>query len=471
MSAETELPSLRRQASWVVVWRIISILATLAVNVLAARLLGPARFGEFLLITTVIALGSVLAMGGMNDVGLRFISESMGLGQPALARSYLRKVLIVALRTSLAAALLVAVGLSIYQLVQERFYSPLMVIGVTAAGVFALAWQQIAAESLRGYGDVRLASLFSGGQNGGPLTNLLFLAGLVCVALSLQPVTTSTALTLLVGSIWLTTPLALLGLGVISRGHQATCECELSVDQKRQLMRAAGSLLAIQLLTFATYQSDIWLGGTFLSEYELGLYGAAKRYQLLGQIPLQMAMMAVISIIPRMSAQNRMVELESVIRRATTLAAIPALGALALLAIFPTFAMRIVLGSDYTGAAVILLPLIAGQAVNIITGNPAYILNMTDHHSRVLRVNLVGTVILLAVGSLGARFWGPSGLAVGAALSLAIQNIALWWIARRNLGIWTHIHFLFWKSFRRDPLPKAVPLPAQSVAPVGVARG
>ena len=49
------------------VCRIIGIVATLGSNILAARLLGPAEFGTYLLITTVIALGSLLAMAGLNE--------------------------------------------------------------------------------------------------------------------------------------------------------------------------------------------------------------------------------------------------------------------------------------------------------------------------------------------------------------------------------------------------------------------
>src|SRR5262249_32891040 len=148
--------------------------ATLAANILAARLLGPAEFGTFLLVMTVMALGGLLAMTGLNEAGQRFISETLALGQPRLAKSYLQRTLMIVAVASFVSCSVVAAGMGLFQVQSGRFHQPLMLIVATALGVVALAWQQIAAESLRSYGDLRQASLFSGGQTGGPVSNLLF---------------------------------------------------------------------------------------------------------------------------------------------------------------------------------------------------------------------------------------------------------------------------------------------------------
>ena len=149
-------------------------------------------------------------------------------------------------------------------------------------------------------------------------------------------------------------------------------------EQRQNLpleLAAAGSLFVIQLLTFATYQLDIWVGGALLEPDELGLFGVAKRCQLLAQIPVQMAMMTVISTVPRLRVQNRMLELEGVIRRAATLAAIPSLAALALLAIYPQWILNVLFGGSYLGAAPVILPLVVGRFAHVVFGNPAYVLD------------------------------------------------------------------------------------------------
>jgi oligosaccharide repeat unit polymerase len=197
--------------------------------------------------------------------------------------------------------------------------------------------------------------------------------------------------------------------------------------------------LVIQLLTSATYQLDIWIGGLLLAPKDLGLYGVAKRCQLLGQLPVQMAMMTVVSIVPRMRVQNRLADLEEVVRRAATLAAIPSVAALAVLAIFPATVLHALFGGAYLGATHVILPLVVGQLAHILFGNPAYVLTMTGHHHLVLRVNALTTLLLAGAGTLGAWTAGPVGLALGSAASLAVQNGLLWWFAKKRLGIWTHV--------------------------------
>jgi len=74
MEARADHVSLRRQAVWVVICRVVGIGATLAAHILAARLLGPADFGAYLLFTTIMALGSLMCMAGLKEAGLRFVA-------------------------------------------------------------------------------------------------------------------------------------------------------------------------------------------------------------------------------------------------------------------------------------------------------------------------------------------------------------------------------------------------------------
>src|SRR5204863_3188496 len=166
--------SLRRQAVWVVACRSVGVVATLASNVLAARLLGPAEFGAYLLVTTVIALGGLLAMAGLNEAALRFISESLALRKLSLARAYVRRTLSRAGISSAIASIVVTVGFAALVLATRNSSQPAALLALVAVGIAVLAWQQLGAELLRAFGDLRLASLFSGGQTGGPVSNLLF---------------------------------------------------------------------------------------------------------------------------------------------------------------------------------------------------------------------------------------------------------------------------------------------------------
>ena len=121
------------------------------------------------------------------------------------------------------------------------------------------------------------------------------------------------------------------------------------------------------------------------------------------------------------------------------MAAVPALLALGALTFFPGAVISAVFGGAYTGAESTLLVLAIGHLVLVLSGNPQQVLTMTGRHRTVLVVNLASALALVGIGVSGAIFFGAPGLAAGSAASLVLQNGALWWLARRELGIWTHV--------------------------------
>jgi O-antigen/teichoic acid export membrane protein len=443
---------LRRQALWVVACRVVGIAATLASNIVAARLLGPAEFGAYLLVTTVIALGSVLAMAGLNEAALRFISESLAHAEFGLARAYLNRSLKTAAIASALAAIVAAGGFALLRATPSQSQQSLAMLALVAVGVTVLAWQQLGAELVRAYGDIRLASLFSGGQTGGPLSNLLFLAGLCAATFGAAKIDATLAAGIAVGSFCLTCPLLYLGLSRLSRVPNAlpASEARLSPHQRRELLSVGSLLLINQLLAFATQQFDIWLAGGLLAPEALGLYGAAKRSLLVAAMPVQMAMLTIVSTIPRLHARGHTVELERLVRGAATAAAVPALAALLALTIFPGPILGFVLGGAYSGAKTTLLVMALGHFVLVLAGNPQQLLTMTGRHRTVLAVNIASAITLVVVGVIGGYFFGAPGLAAASAASLAVQNGALWWFARRELGIWTHVGLLVPLTHRAD---------------------
>src|SRR5262245_62204100 len=68
---------LRRQAVWVVGCRIVGIAATVASNILAARLLRPAELATYLLATPTLALRTFFAIAPLNEPPPRLISHRL----------------------------------------------------------------------------------------------------------------------------------------------------------------------------------------------------------------------------------------------------------------------------------------------------------------------------------------------------------------------------------------------------------
>ena len=454
--------STRSDAAYVVVLRVVGIVATMAGHMLASRWLGPTEYGQFVLLTTLIALGSIFAMRGLNEAGLRFLAESLARGGPNLAQSYLQKIGRTLLVNSLITTIVFAVAMLIFHTFIRSLNEPFWLIAFTSAGIMLLAWQQVTAESLRGYGELGRASLYSGGQTGGPVTNLCFLALFGLSALFFSKIGLSWAVFIAALSILLTLPFALGGLWKIShrRLHEpepnelATAEVS---EEQNQLMNRVGTVLMFnQVLAFGVAQLDFWIGAAILQGDELGFYGAAKRALLLVALPLQMAMMVALPVVPRLRAQNRTKDLEKFLRSTASYAAIPSLLAATVLLIFPGLILAIVFGQEYVPAATILVVMIIGQIVGIAVGNPPYVLAMAGQQRIVFAVNLVAAAVMAVFGTIGALKFGGTGLAIGAAASLIVQQAALWWVARRRLGIWTHMGQLIspWHEAKDDGTSK-----------------
>ena len=450
MSSHEEISQTKisHQAAWVVGCRIVGIACTLASNVLVAWLLDPTGVGVFLLVTSVLAFGCLLALSGLSEAGLRFVSEQLGLQQDIQAGNYLKTSLYWAIGTSLISTGLVVVFLILFQRFSDHQEITPIAIFLVGLGVIVLAWQQLAAQLLRGMNELRSASFYSGGQTGGPLSNLFFVVPLAFAWFYWGSMTTTQVIGLLVASVCLTLPLALWELSRSGRLLFASSDSpeqySLSNSQKRDLAGVAASLLGIQLLAFVATQADIWIGSWMLSGDDLGFYGVAKRGQLIAIMPLQMALMTIQGTIPRLHAQGRMQELEKRFRSAITWAAIPSLAALGLFMIFPAQVLIAIFGLEFADAAPIVVPLSIGLVVLIFLGSPGDVLSMTGNHRMVLWVNGFSAVALIVLGLLGAYRAGPVGLAIASSSVYAVQNWILWWIVKKRLNIWTHAGRIGW---------------------------
>ena len=422
----------------------------MAGHMLASRWLGPTEYGQFVLLTTVIALGSIFAMKGLNEAGLRFLAESLARGGPQLAQSYLARIGWTLWINSVVATIVFAAAMFLFHTFIRSFNDPFWLIAFTSGGMMLLAWQQVTAESLRGYGELGRASLYSGGQTGGPVSNLLFLALFGLSALCYSQIGLIWAVLIAVVSILLTLPFAIGGLWKVSHkyidqqpahesGPNDPSDSKVSEEQNRLMNRVGTVLMFNQMLAFGVAQLDIWIGAAFLEGADLGFYGAAKRALMLVALPLQMAMMVALPVVPRLRAQNKTKELEKFLRSTASYAAVPSLLAAVVLLMFPGLILAIVFGPEYAAAATILVVMIIGQIVGVAVGNPPYVLAMAGQQKIVFSVNLAAAAVMAIFGTIGAIKFGGTGLAIGAAASLVVQQATLWWVARRRLGIWTHL--------------------------------
>jgi O-antigen/teichoic acid export membrane protein len=409
------------------------------VNFVLARWLSPADFGSFLLLSSVLALASLLAMLGLNTALVRYVAESLGHQDIARARRSLRLVAAVAAVSVTSVACLTTLVFSLADTRLLGLPSTTGLIPMAVTSLVLLALLQLIAEACRSLHEIRLASLLSGGQTGGLLSNLVFLL-LIAAAVVLAKPSFSTAVALNMAAMLLSLPVAVVGLVWATRQRLGTDQQQATSAPLpvRSLLGFSTSMLAIQLLTFATTQADLWIAGICCPHDQLALYGAARRLVLLVALPLQMMNLAVMASIAELVGQRRLGDLEHLLRSSALLAAVPAVPIIAALLLWGGPILELTFGPFFRQAAAPLGILAVGQLFLVGVGSSGGALEMSGNHHASLVVNSLTTVALLIVGTWAAWRFGITGLATASACVIAAQSLALWLLAKRIVGVWTH---------------------------------
>jgi O-antigen/teichoic acid export membrane protein len=430
---------LRLGAAWVILGRSSGIGITMLVNMLLAHWLSPEEFGDFLLLSSVLALASVLATVGLNTAIVRFVSESMGRGDIARARQAMRLVMAVAAVTISGVAALAALAMAYFDTSVLGLPADPGLVPMAVTALVLLAMLQLIAEACRSLHELRMATLFSGGQTGGLLSNLVFLV-LIAAGMVVGKPSFLTAVALNLTAMALSLPLAILGLWrtVRERLVATAPQHTTATLTAGQLLAYSLPLLLIQLLTFATTQGDLWIAGIWCRHDQLALYGAARRLILLVAMPLQMLNLTVVALIAELHSQGRTRDLERMLRGAASLAAWPSAGAIVLLTLAGGPILELLFGPYFRQAALPLGILAVGQLFLVCAGSSSWALSMTGHQLGSLLISLISALALAVIGAWSARNFGILGLSITSSSVIALQSICLWLLAKKLVGVWTH---------------------------------
>lgn len=426
-------------AVWIVVGRLLGVGVTMLINVVLARWLSHDDYGSYLLLTSLLALASLLGMLGLGPALARFVGEGLGHRDNDRARQSVRLVLSIAPVSIAGVAIVVAVVLLRFHPSTLGLPAGPWIVPIVIATLILLAALQLLGEASRSLHDMRLATLLSGGQTGGLLSNTVFLVFISALAWIGAP-DLRTALALNALAMVIILPAAVWGFFRTARtclGPPAARPTATKLAM-RPLLSFSISMLAVQLLTLTTTQADLWIAGVACHHDQVALYGSARRLMLLVSLPVQMLNLTVIASIAELHVQRRLGDLERLLRRSAALAALPSAAAIVVLIVWADPVLELLFGPFFCAAALPLTILAVGQLFLVAAGSCGCALEMSGNHVVVLLVNLVAAVAVVAVGTWAARQFGILGLAVASAGVIAAQSITLWLLAKRIVGVWTH---------------------------------
>jgi O-antigen/teichoic acid export membrane protein len=287
---------------------------------------------------------------------------------------------------------------------------------------------------LRPLGEYRVANLTSG-RSGGTLVIVVFLGLIAWSYTRPKDIDGALALNLLAALV----AAALVIWVLVARSRKRTEPAGASSWSSARVLLLAGLPFGVtQISLFLSSQVDLWVAGAVLADTETSLYAVSSRFMNMVTVPLNAAQLTLAATIPTLFTLGRMEQLQFRVRRAATLATLPALAALLPCLIVPATVIGVLFGAQYEAGAPILVALALGQIVNVATGLCGLTLSLCGYERLVLVVAVVTGVGSAVANYTAARLWGVNALAVASALITAVSFIVLWALARRHVGIWTH---------------------------------
>jgi O-antigen/teichoic acid export membrane protein len=235
------------------------------------------------------------------------------------------------------------------------------------------------------------------------------------------------------------TTLVMGAAGLLVRRQVRTLHGEGRVGFREVADIAWPSLVTNVAIYFLGTGIDLLVLGAFRPAQEVALYGSATRLVTLVATPLWILRGVMPPLIAELHAQGHRTELERTLRAGATLAGLPSLLILLAFVGFGRPVLGILYGPFYEQAAAVLVILSLGRLVAVVAGPSGITLMMTGHQ-RAMMVLTVATGVLSVVGGIiAAPRWGATGVAVSTFAMAVVQNGMQVVLARRLVGVWTHI--------------------------------
>jgi O-antigen/teichoic acid export membrane protein len=391
-------------------------------QVLLARVLGGAAYGDYVVAYGWVALLAVPASAGHGTAALRFIAQYLGAQDWPRMRGYVQ----VALASSALAAALAAAALAVGA---QWSAAGSGLSRALAIGALVLPLQTglvLTAGILRG--------LHWPAASQAPASLVQPIVLIACAVLAVSSAASLSGRSAMVWTALASLAALACALGLVARASPRELRSATAVRETSAWQRVALPLFWITLLNVAMQRVDVLIIGAQLGTGAAGVYSAASRLALLVSFGLVAVNAWVAPSIADLHARGERDELQRTVRtaaRVITAFTLPVSLAIALLAA-PLLGL---FGASFASGREALWILCIGQIVNALLGPVGYLMTMTGNQGEAARVLTVAALVnVLACALLTPRF-GLAGAAAGTALAQVIWNVWMSVLVWRRLGV------------------------------------
>lgn len=397
------------------------LLAVLSAAVLF-RYLGPDDAGKYVTVLAIVAIVGSVFDGGLHSLAIREVSVREGAERSEVIDNLL------GMRLALGVVAIVLAGV----FAAVIGYEPSLVLGTVLASVGLVLWSThliLAAPLVAGLrlGWVTAIDLF---RNAGAVVLVLagVWAGLGLIAFLTVPIPVAVA--------------AVVWTAILVR-RQTSLRPSFRVGAWRVLLRDVVPYALATAAGLLYFRVAVVLLSLISSEHETGLYSAAFRTVEVLLIVPQLAVGTVLPIFAHAARRDRD-RLAYAVDRTFQAAAVFGGGIAVVLALAAPFAIAVVAGPDFEGAADMLRIQALGLGVALVTSVFTYALLSLRMHRELLVANVAALgasiVLTLVLGSA----WGGVGAATGTAIAeLCLAGVAVWLLVRRHPSLRPSWSFIF----------------------------
>ena len=405
---------------------VFTTLAGYFFKIYLARVLGAEALGIYALGMTVVGLAGVVAAAGLPQAATRFVAAYSATGEFRRLGRFLWSGIAVLLIANLLVGMVVLllkswVAQRLYHTPALSSYLHFFVIIMVSGALTSFLGQALA-----GYKDVTRRTIitsFVGQSVTMAVTIALLTLGFGFKGYLIAQIVSAFAVLFLLGrATWKLTP---------QSARQPAIGLPLL---EREIVSFSMVLFGVQGLEFCLGQTDKVVLGIYLNAREVGIYSIALA--LVGIVPL--ALQSVNQIFsPTIAELHARGELELLARLFRSLVKWTLGLTLPVAAVMIIFAPSIMgmFGPDFVPGWPVLVAGTFGQLINCGVGSVGYLLLMSGHQRKLLRIQSVMAGALVAANLFLIPRIGLLGAALAGAAVTAISN--LWYLGevRRSLGI------------------------------------
>ena len=406
--------------------RVSTMVLGFGINVLLARLLPIDSLGTYFLLTSFVQVAALIALGGFNQSAVPLLSGSDCIW-PVLQGSGLFLVLTVSITCGFTILIWPLIPMS---------DEAVPYIAIVIIWLIARATTQAIAHILRAFGrmtDFGLHEVFS-------FNLMLFIACALAFALERTPDLTQI--------VWITAIAAILcvPLSFASLVPALRALPKLSGVDFAPVVRTGLPLAIIVIANTAVSEAHLWIAGALGDTETVALFGAALRVVRLLALPLMAVNMAIGPQIANLWKAHDMASLERLLGRSATVIMSISLTVMGGLAVAGPSVLNLIFGDGFAAAWPAFLILLVGQAVNATTGSPMLLMTVTNGQRVAMIFAVLASVLGVGVSLILGRIDPLWGVAIGASVTVIVQNLLAVWYCATRMGIKTYPTLRFGKE-------------------------